>query len=138
LQIFPKNLKRLHGFLGLVGHCKKFVKNYGKIITTLTSLLKKNAFVWNKTIEEAILALKESMCTILVLELPNLTKIFVLEYDVMHRGVRSLLIQEGHSMAFTGKKLCYRNLVKSTYEKEIMAILHTFDTWYPYLIGRHF
>ena len=48
MQYWPrtKTLKRLHGFMGLTGHYKKFIWNYGKIAAPLTSLLKKNAFTW--------------------------------------------------------------------------------------------
>jgi hypothetical protein len=42
----PKNLKILFGFLGLTGYYHKFLHNYGKISTPLTSLLKNNAFSW--------------------------------------------------------------------------------------------
>jgi len=46
--------------------------------------------------------------------------------------------QEGLSLVFNSKQLCDHNLGKPTYEKEMMVILHTMETWHPYLIGRRF
>jgi hypothetical protein len=41
-------------------------------------------------------------------------------------------------LAFTNKQLSKRNLGKSIYEKEMLAILHVVDLWCPYLLGKHF
>jgi hypothetical protein len=40
-----------------------FVKKHGKIVTQLTTLLKKNTFMWNDATELICYALKETMCT---------------------------------------------------------------------------
>jgi hypothetical protein len=57
----PKTLKRLHGFLGLTGYYRKFVKNYGKIAAPLTALLKKNSFTWTPVVAQSFQTLKMAM-----------------------------------------------------------------------------
>jgi hypothetical protein len=42
-------------------------------------------------------------------------------------------MEEKHPLAFTNKKLCDRNMGKSTYEKEMFYILHAVYMWHPYL-----
>jgi hypothetical protein len=134
----PKTLKSLRGFLGLTGCYRKFVKNYGKIATPLTALLKKNSFTWTPAAAQAFQTLKMAMCTTPVLALPDFTKTFVLECDASGKGIGAVLMQEGRPLAFTNKQLFERNLGKSIYEKEMLAILHVVDLWRPYLLGQRF
>jgi hypothetical protein len=63
----PMTLKRLWGFLGLIGYYRKFVHHYGKISRPLTNLLKKNAFHWTPVTKQAFTYLKQVMCTTPVL-----------------------------------------------------------------------
>jgi hypothetical protein len=57
----PKTLKRLCAFMGLMGHYRKFIHNYGNIAAPLTSLLKNNAFTWTSTVDHTFQALKDAM-----------------------------------------------------------------------------
>jgi hypothetical protein len=134
----PKTLKILCGFLGLTCYYHKFVKNYGKIMTPLTALLKKNSFTWTPTTVEAFQTLKMAMCTTPVLSLLDFTKNFVLGCDASGKGIGVFLMKEGRPLAFTSKQLFKQNFGKSIYEKEMLAILHVVDLWHPYLLGKRF
>jgi hypothetical protein len=134
----PKTLKSLHGFLGLTGYYRKFVNNYGKIATPLTSLLKKNSFTWTPAAAQDFETLKMTMCNTLVLALPYFTNTFVLECDALGKGIGAILMQEGRPLAFTSKNISERNLEKPIYEKEMLAILHDIDLWCPYILGKRF
>jgi hypothetical protein len=134
----PKTLKILCGFLGLTRYYCKFVKNYGKIATPLTALLKKNSFTWTTAIAQDFQTLKMAMCTTPVLALPDFTNTFVLECDASGKGIGVVLMQEGQPLAFTNKQLSKINLGKSIYEKEMLANMHVIDLWHPYLLGQHF
>jgi hypothetical protein len=113
-------MKSLRGFFILRGYYRKFVKNCGKIATPLTLLLKKNVFVHNGVVAQAFVALKDAMCTTPILTMPKFNKTFVLECDASSRCLARILMQEGHPFAFINKKLCDRDLGKSTYEKQMM------------------
>jgi hypothetical protein len=114
----PKTLKILCGFLGLTGYYHKFVKNYGNIVTPLTSLLKNNYFTWTPTTDHSFQALKVmAMCTILVLALPDFTQTFVLECDAFGRGIGVVLMHDGRPLVFTSKQLSKLHLGQSIYEK---------------------
>jgi hypothetical protein len=136
--LIPKTLKNLRGFLGLTGYYRKFVWNYGRIATPLTTLTKKDAFSWTPEATKAFEQLKEVMCKAPVLTTPNFTKTFIVECYASGNGIGVVLMQEGRPLAFESRPLKGKELHKPIYEKEMMEILHALKKWHPYLIGRHF
>ena len=78
------------------------------------------------------------MCTTPVLAMLEFDKTFVLECDASSIDLRVVLMKERHPLASTSKELCNHNLRKSTYDKEMMAILYAIETWNSYLVVKNF
>ncbi|MCH79728.1 Ty3/gypsy retrotransposon protein, partial [Trifolium medium] len=134
----PRNVKGVRGFLGLTGYYRKFIKDYGKIAKPLTELTKKEGFKWNEGAQLAFEVLKTKLTTAPVLALPDFSKSFVIECDASGIGLGAILMQDKKPIAYFSKALGVKNLTKSAYEKELMAVVLAIQHWRPYLLGRKF
>jgi hypothetical protein len=133
----PENLKAMRGFLGLIGYYRHFIQDYGKIVAPLNHTLKKNNFAWTHTAEIAFEHLKQAMVQAPILALPDFSKEFVVECDASGVGIGVVLRQE-RPIAFFSQALQEKQLLLSTYEKEILALVMAVQKWRPYLLGRRF
>lgn len=134
----PNTIKAMRGFLGLTGYYRKFIQDYGKIARPLTQMLKKGCFQWGPQAEEAFIKLKGVMTQAPVLALPDFEQPFIIECDASGAGIGGVLMQRGRPIAFFSQALQGKNLLLSTYEKEMLAIVLAIQKWRPYLLGRQF
>ena len=91
--LIPKTLKNIRGLLGLTGYNRKFVRNYGRIASPLTSLLNKDAFSWTLEETQYFQQLKKVMCKALVLVTPDFTKTFIVESNSSNHYIGEILMQ---------------------------------------------
>lgn len=70
--------------------------------------------------------------------LPNFSIPFVVEVDASGKGIGAVLVQNGRPIAYLSQALSQRHLGLSTYEKELIALLHAVDKWHHYLHPNHF
>ncbi|KAL0411857.1 UNVERIFIED_CONTAM: hypothetical protein Slati_3775400 [Sesamum latifolium] len=149
------------GFLGthlLLQEIHKGLCSYSKPVT---SLLKKDAFIWNPKAEATFNQLKGVMTRAPTLALPDFSQPqkstfnqlkgvmtraptlaladfsqpFVVETDACGKGIRVVLMQGGRLIAYLSKALAAKNLRLSTYEKEFLTLLLPVTTWKHYLQG---
>lgn len=113
----PKNVKSLQEFIGLTGYYRKFIKNYGLITASLTTLSRKDSFSWNSGAKQAFTALKQAMAYPPILKLPEFNKPFTIECDACGMGIGAVLMQAGQPIAFLKQALRGKALLLSIYEK---------------------
>ncbi len=71
----------------MTGYYRKFIKGYGHIASPFTTLLKKDAFLWNDKAEKAFEELKVAVSQPPILALPDFFQTFVVECDASGFGM---------------------------------------------------
>ena len=78
------------------------------------------------------------MVNVPILAAPDFSFSFVVETDTSRHGLRVVLLQVEHPIAYYSKILGIKNRGKPIYKKGLMAIVFTVEKWTHYLMGRHF
>jgi hypothetical protein len=82
--------------------------------------------------------MKRVMSTFPILSLPGLTQPVVLECDVFGEGIREILMQNQHPIAFERRRLREIEKIYLIYDKEMLSIMHALAKFIQYLVGGHF
>jgi len=140
----PTTVKEVQSFLGLANFYRRFLKNFAKIAYPLNKLTRKNVpFVWSKDANDSfeIEILKRSFISAPILIPADPNSQYFVETDASNFALRCILSQVSskdnklhpiafYSIAFTSAECNY-----PIYDKELLAIKTTFETWRYYLEG---
>jgi transposase InsO family protein len=135
----PKSAFDIQVFLGLANFYRRFVKNYSKVATPLTTLLKKNAkFIWSRAAQDAFDELKARLMSGPILRHFDHTKACVIEVDASDYALGGVCSQYDdddrlHPVAFYSRKLLPAEMNYQIYDKELLAIVCAFKHWRHYL-----
>jgi hypothetical protein len=102
----------------------------------MTSLLEKGKeFKWSRECQDSFNQLKFRLMSLLVLVMPDLRKGFDIYCDVCRQGLRCVLMQEGHVIAYTSRQLQKHELNYPTHDLELAAVVHALKIWRHYIMG---
>ena len=139
----PREATHVRQFLGLVNHCRKYIRGLATIALPLTGLMSpKNPFVWTPECQRAFDTLKAKLCEAPVLRLYDPDRPIRVVTDASDRAIGGVLLQdfgEGwQPVSYDSQKLKPAETRYSTYDRELLAILRALRHWRCYLFGQHF
>ena len=115
------------------------MNDFSTISAPLNAIVKKDVvFKWGQEEEKAFITLKERLTKVPILAFPNFTKTFEIECDASNIGIRVVLLQEGHPIAYFSEKLKGNHINYSTYDKELYSLVQALQNWQHYLFSKEF
>ncbi|XP_058005351.1 uncharacterized protein LOC110638799 [Hevea brasiliensis] len=100
----PKNVSKVHSFLGLAGYYRHFVKEFSMIALPLTRLLRKDVkFEWTNKCQKSSNKLKTCLIKALILTLPTPGKDYIIYSDTCHNGLGCVLIQDRNVITYASR-----------------------------------
>lgn len=136
----PKTMRDIQSFLGHAGFYRRFIKVFSKIARPLCHLLGKDVpFTFTEECQKAFDALKELLTIASIIQPPDRTKPFELMCDASDYAIGAVLGQKvekrPHVLHYVSRTLNDAQLNYTTTEKEMLAIVFSFDKFRQYLIG---
>ena len=136
----PKNVKQ---FVGLASYYRRFIPGFANIAKPLNKLLKNHEpFVWGEEQEQAFVKLKQLLCEKPILQYPNFNERFLVTCDASNVALGAVLSQgkvgQDLPVAYYSRTLTNSELVYSTTDKELLAVVEAVTHFRPYLYGTKF
>ena len=136
----PKTVRDVQCFLGFAKFYRIFIKNDSLVATPLTRLTCKDKLDWGPSAEKAFQDLKAAFTTAPILVHPDFMKTFYLETNASDFALGVVLSQMGedeklHPIAFYSRKFSASEINYEIHDKELLAIVDSFQKWHHFLEG---
>ncbi len=141
----PETKKQVRAFLGLTGYYRTYIARFAEIALPLTELTKKgkpNRVEWGEKEEHAFQMLKNTLCKVPILQIPDPSKDFILQTDASENAAGAVLMQNHEGMnfpfAYASRKFTETERRYSVFEKECLALVWAVRKFQMYLYGKPF
>nr|GFA49026.1 putative reverse transcriptase domain-containing protein [Tanacetum cinerariifolium] len=102
----PKSPTEIHQFLGLMGYYRRFIEGLSKVAKTMTKLTqKKIKFEWGDKQEAAFQLLKQKLCSVPILALPEGSEDFIVWCGASNKGLGAVLMQREMVILYASRQL---------------------------------
>ncbi|GKA30030.1 putative reverse transcriptase domain-containing protein [Tanacetum coccineum] len=132
----PKTPTEIRQFLGLAGYYRRFIEGFSKIAKSMTKLTQKGVkFDWGEKEENAFQLIKQKLCSVPILALPEGSQDFVVYCDASHKGLGVLLMQREKVIAYASRQLKIHEKNYTTHDLELGTVVFDLKIWRHYLYG---
>ncbi|GJW63067.1 putative reverse transcriptase domain-containing protein [Tanacetum coccineum] len=132
----PKSPTEIRQFLGLAGYYRRFIEGVSKIAKPMTKLTQKKVkFEWGNKQEAAFQLLKQKLCSVPILALPEGSEDFIAYYDASKKGLGDVLMQREKVISYASRQLKIHEKNYTTHDLELGAVVFTLKIWMHYLYG---
>ncbi|KAH0614368.1 uncharacterized protein H6S33_000004 [Morchella sextelata] len=135
----PTSVHDIQVFLGFANFYRRFIRDYSKVVSPMTNILKKDAqFVWTPAADHAFNQLKEAFTTAPILKHFDPERACILETDASNFVAAAVLSQKDdqgilHPVAFYSHKMMSAECNYDISDKELLVIVRAFEEWRKYL-----
>ena len=140
----PTSCSDVRRFIGLANYYRRFVRRFSALASPLTSLCSPQAsFRWTATEQQSFDALRTALMSAPVLRVWDPTRPTRLTTDASELAVSGILEQPDddgafHPIAYESRKLTAPERAYPPHLLELLAVVHCFKSFRPYLLDRTF
>ena len=136
----PRSIKDLRSFLGICNYYRAFIPNFSKIAAPLNALTGKSTYKLTPEVKSAFENLKSQFTKGTILAAPDRSKPFYLQTDASDFAMGAVLHQRDdltgklRPLGFLSRKFKPSEINYDIHDKELLAIVDSFDFWRYLLI----
>ena len=131
----PQNVKQLRAFIGAVNFYRHMWPGRARILAPLTAQVGKKKLMWTDEMDLAFQQMKALMAQDVLLSYPDHNQDFQVIADASDYAVGSVVMQNNKPVAYFSRKLNSAQRNYTTMEKELLAIVLTFQEFRSMLLG---
>nr|GFA52035.1 putative reverse transcriptase domain-containing protein [Tanacetum cinerariifolium] len=132
----PKSPTEIRQFLSLAGYYQRFIKGFSKITKPMTKLTQKKVkFEWGDKQEAAFQLLKQKLCSVPILALPEGSEDFIVYYNASNKGLGAVLMQREKVISYASRRLKIHEKNYTTHDLELGAVVFSLKISRHYLYG---
>nr|GFC72387.1 putative reverse transcriptase domain-containing protein [Tanacetum cinerariifolium] len=108
----------------LAGYYQRFIEGFSKIAKPKTKLTQKKVkFEWGYKQEAAFQLLKQKLCSVPILALPEGSEDFIVYCDTSNKGLGALLMQREKEISYASRQLKIHEKNYTTHDLELGAVV---------------